>query len=430
MYRVATSPRVRGPRPEGTTMRKPLAALAMLASASLILAACAMPADDPNFTSNTGVGGDPAANAAAQEAGSAALEGGLAAPTSIGIDVPLAAAPKPGALIISFTDGSDFEAVMQTAMAAGAEKLGWTVESVTVNPADPTAVATAFDEAVAKKPAGIHLRGEFYDSVAVGLPAAETAGIPVVCTGCAGEPSGGITDTSIDGTAQNNAWGDSLAAYVVSSQYEGEGAGVLIFTAPGSAVNDFNNEFDTALLAECRECSTTQSMLDPAAIDLADPAAVTGFVASEMSTSMGAWALLDSGAYSSGVAEALATDPTLLSPVVVTGLGASAADIAALAALASDAAPAASSDPAAAGARTPEQAAALQAWIGISLPVMGWRVIDQFARILGGDALADGPVPSQLLTGANAAEAVLDDNGNYVGIADYATQFAALWGVK
>ena len=180
MYPVDSSPRKRGPRPEGTSMRKPLAALAMLASASLVLAACAMPADDPNFTQISGVGGDAAANAAAQEAGAAALEGALAAPTSIGIDVPLTAAPDKGAVIVSFTDGSDFETVVQTAMIAGAEKLGWTVESVTVDPADPTAVATAFDEAVAKKPSGIHLRGEFYDSVSMGLPAAEAAGIPVV----------------------------------------------------------------------------------------------------------------------------------------------------------------------------------------------------------------------------------------------------------
>ena len=408
-------------------MRKPLAALAVLATAALVLASCAMPADDPNFTQNSGVGGDAAANAAAQEAGNAALESALAAPTSIGIDVPLAAVPEKGALIISFTDGSDFEAVVENAMTAGAEKLGWKVESVTVDPADPTAVATAFEEAVAKQPSGIHLRGEFYDSVSMGLPAAETAGIPVVCTGCSGDPSGAITDTSIDGTTQNMAWADSMAAYVISSQYEGEGAGVLIFTAPGGAVNDFNNQFDTALLAGCRECSTTQVMLDPAVTDLADPGAVTGFVTTEMSISMGAWALLDSGAFSSGVAEALATDPTLLSPVVLTGRGASSADIAALV---RSGAPTASNEPTSAGARTPGQSAALQAWMGISMPVMGWRIVDQFARIIGAEALADGPLPSQLLTGSNASDAVLDGDGNFVGIANYEAQFAALWGVQ
>jgi hypothetical protein len=65
--------------------------------------------------------------------------------------------------------------------------------------------------------------------------------------------------------------------------------------------------------------------------------------------------------------------------------------------------------------RSPEQAAALQAWIAIPQPVMAWRVIDQFARLIGGAEPATGPLPSQLLTGGNAADAVLDE---------------ALWGVK
>ena len=61
---------------------------------------------------------------------------------------------------------------------------------------------------------------------------------------------------------------------------------------------------------------------------------------------------------------------------------------------------------------------------------MAWRVVDQFARIIGGAELATGPLPSQFLTGANAADAVLDENGNFVGIADYQDQFKALWGVS
>ncbi|MDI1290831.1 MAG: hypothetical protein PSX37_12885, partial [bacterium] len=63
-------------------------------------------------------------------------------------------------------------------------------------------------------------------------------------------------------------------------------------------------------------------------------------------------------------------------------------------------------------------------------PVMGWRVMDQFARIIGGDVIETGPLPSQLLTGANAADAAVDSDGNYIGIADYEDQFATLWGIS
>lgn len=406
-------------------MRKPLVALATLASASLVLAACAMPADDPNFQGGGGVGGDSAAIAAANESGVAAIEAASAAPTSIGVDAALAAAPAKGAEIISITDGSDYEAVTEIAMAAAAKALGWKLNVVKVDPLDTTATATAFDDALAKKPAGIHIFGEFFDSVSMSLPNAESAKIPVVCTGCSGEAGGGITDASIDGTVQNQAWADVLASYVVKSQWKGEAAGVQIFVAPGGAINDFNIQFDTTLLNQCHECSTMQSMVDPTMTDLADPAAVAAFVAGEMGTSLGAWTMLDTGAYSNGVAEALATDPTMLAPITMIGRGASATDIANLASL--GAAP--TLDPAAT-ARTPEEAKALQAWIAIPLPVMGWRVIDQFARIIGGDALADGPLPSQFLTAANAADAVLDADGNFIGVADYEAQFLKLWGVK
>ena len=52
------------------------------------------------------------------------------------------------------------------------------------------------------------------------------------------------------------------------------------------------------------------------------------------------------------------------------------------------------------------------------------------AASAAGGAPETGPLPSQLLTGANVADAVLDENGNFIGIADYQDQFKALWGVQ
>lgn len=422
-------------------MRKSLVAAAVTASV-LLLASCAMPADDPNFAGGPGGEVLDADVASANAEDQAALGTADQAPTSIGVDAPLPAVPAEGATIVSLTGGSAYEGVFDTALAEAGTTLGWTVESVTVDAADPIAVAAAFDEAVAAAPDGIHITGSHVDALVDSLPAAETAGIPVICTGCSGEPAGGITDTSINGTEQNVLWGTVLASYVVSSQYDGEDAGVQVFALPGGAFSDFNLEFATSLLDQCRNCSATESVVDPTFLDLADPVAVSEFVVSEMSTSLGAWGLLDSGALSEGVADALAGDPTLLSPVVLIGRGATAADIEALTALGALAAdPAASPDATASPTeevaeedaallgRTPEQAAALQAWIAIPQPVMAWRVIDQFARLIGGVEPSTGLLPSQLLTGANAADAVVDDAGNYIGIADYKEQFAALWGV-
>jgi ribose transport system substrate-binding protein len=427
-------------------MRKSLVAAALTASA-LLLASCAMPADDPNFDPNAGVNNEEnAALASAAAADQAGMESALVPPTSLGIDSPLTSAPAEGAVIVSLTDGTEYEGVFETSLAEAADVLGWTVESVVVDAADPAAAATAFDEAVAAQAAGIHITGGFVDALAGSLPAAEAAGIPVICTGCSGEPAGGITDTSINGTEQNIEWGKVLASYILANQYEGEDAGAQVFALPGGAFSDFNLQLSTTLIDQCRNCSATESFVDPTFLDLTDPASVSAFVVGEMSTALGAWAVLDSGALSSGVADALASDPTLLAPVVLTGRGASAADIASLQSLGGAAAPAAEASAAASPAaseeaaaegeevapagRTPEEAAALQAWIAIPQPVMAWRVIDQFARIIGGGEPVVGPLPSQLLTGANAADAVLDENGNFIGIADYQDQFKALWGVQ
>ena len=432
-------------------MRLSFAKVAVAASTAVILAACAMPADDPNYNASAAAV-DPA-DASAAAVSQEALSAALAPPTSIGVDAPLPAAPAAGATIINLTTGSEFETVFDTALDAAAQTLGWTVENVTVSLSDPTSAATAFDEALAKKPAGIRIDGTIADSVLDGLTKAQTAGVPVVCTGCSATAVG--ADISIDGSEQNVSWGQAMATYVVtSSQTLGQSATVQVIPMPGGAISDFNTAFNDSLMSQCRECGATVSTLDPTMTDMADPASLTAFAVSELSTSMAGWALLDSGALSAGTADALATDPTMLSPVVVVGRGAAASDVAALQALggagggaaapsasavasaepstaaSAEASAAASGDAAEVLGMTPEQASSLQAWIAIPQPVMAWRVVDQFARLIGGGEPATGPLPSQLLTGENAPTAVLDENGNYIGIADYQDQFKALWGVK
>jgi hypothetical protein len=453
-------------------MRRSLAAAALVAS-SLVLASCAMPADDPNW--NPDAAGETvfeeevAAEQAAEDDALATAEAALANPTGIGVDAPLTVAPEAGALIVSVLDGSESDALMSASMAEAAETIGWTYQEVTgVDPADTfTTAPGAFDEALALNPAGIRISGAYVDAIPDGLAAAEAAGVPVICTGCSGAPSGAIRDTSLDGDAQNVEWAKLLATYVYANKGPEEDAAVEMFTLPVPALSTFGIEFIGQLATLCRECSVLEQPIDPMA--LAD---VPLFVSDTMSISLGRWALLQSGNVSSGVADAL-TSAILFEPTVLIGRGASAADIAALqattpvempavnaekveaAAAGEDAGPAAEgveevaggeySDPPSAPPAaeeiaaaetasetlaTPEQAAALQAWTALPVPVLGWRVIDQFARVMGGEALAEGLLPSQLLTVANAGEAVLDESGNYIGIADYKQQFSALWGVS
>lgn len=427
-------------------MRKSLVAAALVASA-LFLSSCAMPADDPNYDPNAAVDmGDATAAASAAAGAEALVEASLAAPTSIGVETPLSKAPAKGALIVSLSDGTDASKVLDASMAEAAKTLGW--EFKTVDGADTAENApAAFEAALALKPAGIRISGDFVDSLTDGLAKAEAAGIPVVCNGCAGDPSGAIKDTAINGDAQNTDWGNLLSSYVDLKQMPGEDAGVELFTPVTPVVATFNQAFTDNLATLCHDCSTNQDDIDPATVS-----DVGSFVADTMSTSLGRWALIGDGFGAPGVSDAIAANADmLLAPVVVIGRGASAADIAALAALGGGSASGAASPDASAAASpeasaspdassdatageldlgTQEQADALQAWVGIPLPVMGWRDIDQFARLIGGDAVEDGPLPSQLLTADTAGQAALDADGNYIGIADYQEQFKTLWGVK
>lgn len=433
---------------EVSHMRRSLMSVAVAISSALVLVSCAMPADDPNFQEGGADFGDDAVSEEQLSADSAdALQAALIAPTTIGVDTPLTSVPAAGSLIVSLSDGTDWNGLLNASMAEAAEALGWEFQEIP-GAESLESVPAAFEAALALNPAGIRISGEHVAALTSQLAAAETAGIPVICTGCSGAPMGAIRDTSIDGDAQNTEWGSLLASYVVEYQAEGEDAGVEIFTLPAPALQTFNSSFLETLAALCRECPANE-----APIDTSDLSFVPDFVAETMSTSLGRWALMDSGAVTDGVASALA-DALVFEPVVLLGRGASAADISLFQeVVASGALPpsrdidadlAAGEDLAAEGEvtegevteefsespslATPEQAAALQAWTAFPIPVMGWRVIDQFARILGGEALVDVPLPSQLLTVANISDAVVDDNGNYVGVSDFKQQFLTLWG--
>jgi ABC-type sugar transport system substrate-binding protein len=86
-------------------------------------------------------------------------------------------------------------------------------------------------------------------------------------------------------------------------------------------------------------------------------------------------------------------------------------------------------------AATPANLAAIQAgteaaFTGYPIPLAAWRVIDQFARIIGGEEPVVAALPTQLLTAESAATAAVDADGNYIAVADYEAQFKALWGLK
>ena len=301
-------------------MRKSLVA-AVLTASTLLLASCAMPADDPNFDPNAGVNNEEnAALASAAAADVVAMEDAMLPPTTLGVDSPLPAAPAEGAVIVEPDRWHRVRGRLRDGArrGGGRPRLDGRERGRRFSGSDRCRHRLRRGRR-GSGPAGIHFTGGFFDALSASLPAAETAGIPVICTGCSGEPGGGISDASINGTEQNIAWGAVLGSYVLANQYEGEDAGAQVFALPGGAMTDFNLQLSTTIIDQCRELLGHRVLRRPDVPRPTDPASVSSFVVGEMSTALGSWAVLDSGALSSGVADALATDPTLLAPVVLIG---------------------------------------------------------------------------------------------------------------
>lgn len=377
-------------------MRKPLLALVLAASASLFLASCAMPADDPNFGKETSGADGALGGGTAEEIVASAI----AVPTSIGIDTPLAAAPAQGALIVSLSDGSDGSKLLNDSLSAAATALGWTVEVVEGADTADGAVA-AFDEALAKKPAGIHIDGAYVDYLTDGLAAALTAGIPVVCTECMVDPLDALKDTSIAGRTEVDGWGRVIGAFVQTNNAN-EDAVIEMIALGTPAPTQFDQGLQATMMDYCEPCSTNENFLDPLdptmlPLDLATLALQLNPTAT--------WLSYAPGFLSAEAQEAITIAAMPEAAVKVVGMGATPANLAAI------------------------KAGTEAAFTGYPIPLAAWRVIDQFARIIGGQEPVLAALPTQLLTAESAATAAVDADGNYIAVADYQAQFKVLWGV-
>jgi ribose transport system substrate-binding protein len=377
----------------------------LIASTVLLFSACAMPADDPNFVDNAGGAGVAGGTGGVSGTGAAgdAVTAALAVPTSIGVDAPLSAKPAAGLLIVNVSDGSDESKVFSASMEEAATALGWTFKEVT-GADTPENAPAAFQAALDLKPAAIHVEGLGTDVIGDGLTAAAAAGIKVVCTGCTAEPVEGMPeDIAIAGVQQYTDWGTLLASYVIANagpdDANGEPfvEGIELPAVP--AFVTFNAAFSTQLSALCNNCSLNENDMS-----INDPTGYADAAALAMQISNGRWALFDSAALSVGFEEALKANPPLV-PTSIIGLSGGPENIKALV------------------------NKTQMAWTGYPIPIVAWRVVDQMARLIGGDAPSDGPVPTQLMTQENASTLVLGADGGYLGIADYQAQFKKLWGL-
>ncbi|MEI7452920.1 MAG: substrate-binding domain-containing protein [Actinomycetes bacterium] len=373
-------------------MRKSILAVAVAASASVVLASALAPAATAAVpTADKGV-------AAAQ----AIVKQYSSTPTSINITTPLKVSPKtlPTKLIVGLSNGGDENKTLDDGLAAGSATLGWTFKEI--SGADiPEHQRAAFQQALDLKPAGIHISGIEPDTLGDLLGKAKAAGIPVVCSACMSAPTSGLVDTHIAGKRQLDVWGRMIAAYVVAGTPAPNVEGVTVPLFPILIRFDeaFKNNLNILSGGKAVYHANPQQLTDIFAGKT--PAAVVSAVQPNKAAN---WIVADLGGWVAGVSAALKT-AGLQSQVQIGGLTAGLGNIAGL------------------------KDGTESAWTGYSLPIVGWTVIDSFARYFQKMPFNTKDLPTQVLTKANASSLVLTADGNYLGVKDYVKQFKKVWGV-
>ena len=369
-------------------MRKSFVAVAAIAAASVAL-----------------VGIAPMASSATKAADSITVAKAVVGkfsptPKSINITTKLKTKPAKGLLIVGLSNGGDENKVLDDGLAAGAAVFGWSFKEI-AGAVDPNTQRAAFQQALNLKPAGIHISGIEPSTLSDLLDQAKKMNIPVVCSACMSKPTSALVDTHIAGARQLDSWGNMIAAFVAAqTNCNANVQGITVPLYP--ILIRFDQAFAASIKKYCPNASYNANPQDLVGTILAgkEPATVVSIMQKNPSTN---WLVSDLGGWMVGVPAALKA-AGLNGKAQIGGLTAGKANIQ--------------------GVKDGTETA----WTGYSLPIVGWTVIDSFARIFTKQALNTQDLPTQILTPQNAASLVLTAQGDYLGVANYQSQFKKVWG--
>jgi len=368
-------------------MRKSIAAVALVAAASM-----------------TAVGLAPAASAARPAADGVTVAKAIVAkysvnPTSIGRFAPITKAIPKGKYVITITNATDAAVTLNKYTVEGGKLLGWKMEAMQAE-STLEGQRKTLQEAIAKKPDGIAVSGMESDSYGDLYKQAGAKGIVIICSACMSAPVGGLKDTHISGAKMLDLWGQMIAAFTVAN-VKGT-PNVQMF---GISVYPILKRFDSAYAAFIKRLNpaskTKYNELDFATgvpqqvgnVYKANPG--TNFVTSDL------------GDFFIGVPQGLfnvGAKPG--SAPLIGGLTAGKDAVQTL------------------------KNKTTNAWTAYSLPIVGYSVIDSFARYWTNTPFNKGDLPTQILTQKNIGTAALTPQGDYLGVKDFQAQFKKVWGIK
>jgi ABC-type sugar transport system substrate-binding protein len=368
------------PRLEERSMRKSIAAVAVVAAASMAV-----------------VGLAPAASAADGVATAKAIVAKYSKnPTSLG-NLPVIGKPIPkGKYVIAMTGDSDAAITLNNFLVQAGKLLGWRMEAV-------QAKSTIEDQrkvlaqAIAKKPDGIAISGLEPESYGDLFKAADKANIVIMCSACLAAPYAAVKDTHVAGPKMLDLWGQMIAAFAVANVKgtpDVQAFGLSVY--PVLVRYDKSFEKNLKKLSPKAKYKFNELDFSPGQIGNAYKAnPTTNFMSSDL------------GDFALGWPQQLFTVGAIPGQKpLIGGLTAGKAAIQAL------------------------KDKTENAWTAYSLPIVGYSVIDSFARLWTNTPFAKADLPTQILTQKNVGSAVIDAEGNYVGVKDFQAQFKKIWGLK
>jgi ribose transport system substrate-binding protein len=375
-------------------MRKTLAVVIAGVSA-LTIAACSS-----SSTTTSGGSGGTATSTAGSSSGVAAAKAYqqqfLNAPTSINISTPLKSKPAAGKLLIGLSPVLCENLRTAKAGVQAAADAGWKYKDL-ISGTTPSDQQAAFNSAIQQNPAGILTSGIPEATISSGLALAKQKGIWVNTSASTDQPSGAMFDTSIANPDQLHQWGKMVAAYVVT-QSNGK-ADIQMFSLPVFPIlYEFDKAFKAAMTSWCPDCKVSEHPQQGSDIGTKTPQAVVSAVTRDPSTN---WLIFDLGDLETGVNAALSAAG--LHGQHIGGLTADTPNIE--------------------GLKNKTQ----DVWTAYSLPIVAYRQVDSFARKFEDMPTLNAALPTQLLTQDNVNSMVADSASNYVGVADYRTDFKKLW---
>ena len=379
-------------------MRKTLGVVIAVTSA-LVIAGCS----SSSSTSSSGASSSSGSASGSASSGVAAAQAyeaqWLKAPTSINVSTPLNSKPATGKFLVGLDSGLGSAKVLAQYWAKAAADLGWKYKDL-ISGSTPTAQQAAFNSAIQLNPNGILTSGIPEATISSGLALAKQKGIWVNTSASTDQPSGAMFDTSIANPAQLDQWGKMVAAFVVV-QSNGK-AVIQDFSLPVFPIlYVFDKSFEAAIKQWCSACTVTEHPQQGSDIGTATPQAVVSAVTRAPNTS---WLIFDLGDLATGVNAALSAAG--LHGLHIGGLTADTPNITALKDKTQD------------------------VWTAYSLPIVAYRQVDSFARKFENMQTINAALPTQLLTQDNINSMVADSAQNYVGVANYRSQFLTLWHVS